>query len=104
MHLKPAEASVTIAPEAPKTPESENKADKPPYPFIYSNSSTQQFFVKHNLDSTKPYTKEELAKLGYGMYNRVGDGQVPIIKMIEGKDTTNDALIIKKKKQGSSEL
>lgn len=86
--------SKTLNEPVPLVPE-ENASLGVPYPIIRSNFSTQEFFARHNLDIKKPYTKKELAELGYAMYNRVGDGQVAIIKEIGGQDTRDDALITK---------
>lgn len=71
------------------------EAPEPAYPLLRGEASTVRFFAAHGLDIEKKYTKEELTTLGYAMYNRVGDGQVPIVKQIEGQDVREDALLTK---------
>lgn len=60
-----------------------------------ADSSTKTFFETHALDITHRYTKPEMIKLGWVFYNRVGSGQVPIIKQIDGENTRMDALLTK---------
>lgn len=78
-------------------PTVEGQSSTPPeakFRFVHDpQKATVNFFEEHGLEFGRGYTKAELRQMGWAFYNRVGDGQVPIIKQIDGENTRMDALL-----------
>jgi len=57
---------------------------------VRKTQAYQDFAHEHGLDPETTYTKQELLDQGFGMANRIGNGERAIVNEADGQDTSRD--------------